>query len=88
MVSEGKAMADSQEPQDSEAQVSGAQIAVHWRGGENYPPPPGVRRAGQREERFPDGLKEYADLLSWDEPGVRHWTPATRHSGSGSPAAG
>ncbi len=34
-------MAESQEPQGPpEAQVSEAQIAVHWREEEYYPPPP------------------------------------------------
>ena len=57
-------------------QVSEAQIAVHWREEEHYPPP--ARFVGQanaadpaiferfREERFPECFKEYADLLSWD----------------------
>ena len=58
------------------AEVSEAQIAVHWREEEHYPPP--ARFVGQanasdpaiferfREERFPECFKEYADLLSWD----------------------
>ena len=33
-------MAESQEPQGSGAQVSEAQIAVHWREEEYYQPPP------------------------------------------------
>ena len=57
-------------------QVSEAEIAVHWREEEHYPPP--ARFVGQanaadpaiferfREERFPECFKEYADLLSWD----------------------
>ena len=76
-------MAASQEPQGpeaqvSETQVSEAQIAVHWREEESYPPPPAfVEQANAQdpaifdrfsEERFPDCFKEYADLLSWDEP--------------------
>src|SRR6266704_902372 len=75
-------MADSQEPQggetqDTETQVSEAQIAVHWREEESYPPPSGfVAQANARdpaifarfaEGRFPDCFTEYADLLSWDE---------------------
>ena len=71
-------MAESQEPQGCEAQVSEAQIAVHWREEESCPPPPGfVAQANARdpaifgrfaEERFPGCFREYADLLSWDEP--------------------
>jgi acetyl-CoA synthetase len=63
--------------QDCEAQVSEAQIAVHWREEETYPPPPGfVAQANVRdpaifarfaEDRFPDCFTEYADLLTWDE---------------------
>src|SRR6516164_1696311 len=70
-------MAEGQEPQDPAAQVSEAQIAVHWREEENYPPPPAfVAQAIAadpaifdpfREERFPDCFTEYADLLTWDE---------------------
>jgi acetyl-CoA synthetase len=58
------------------AQVSEAQIAVHWREEEIYQPPvtfvaqanaadPGIR-ARFAEDRFPECFKEYADLLSWD----------------------
>ncbi len=58
------------------AQVSEAQIAVHWREEEIYHPPvtfiaqanaadPGIR-ARFAEDRFPECFKEYADLLSWD----------------------
>ncbi len=76
-------MADSQKPQgaaaqDPEAHVSEAQIAVHWREEETYPPPPGfVAQANARdpaifarfaEDRFPGCFTEYADLLSWDAP--------------------
>ncbi len=65
-------MADAEE-----AQVSEAQIAVHWREEEYYQPP--ARFIGQanaadpaileqfREERFPECFKAYADLLDWDE---------------------
>ena len=59
-------------------QVSEAQIAVHWREEEVYPPPPKfVEQANAKdpaifdrfsEEKFPDCFKEYADLLTWDEP--------------------
>jgi hypothetical protein len=34
-------VAADQEPEGSEAQVSEAQIAVHWREEEYYPPPAG-----------------------------------------------
>ncbi|MGA8207016.1 MAG: acetate--CoA ligase [Candidatus Dormiibacterota bacterium] len=61
---------------EEEVEVSEAQIAVHWREEELYPPPP--RFVGQanaadpaifdrfKEERYPECFKEYADLLSWD----------------------
>jgi acetyl-CoA synthetase len=59
-----------------EAQVSEAQIAVHWREEEYFHPPPtfiaqanaadpAIRRRFS-EERFPECFKEYADLLAWD----------------------
>ena len=71
-------MAESQEQKGSRAQVSEAQIAVHWREEKLYPPPPKfVEQANAKdpaifdrfsEEHFPDCFKEYADLLTWDEP--------------------
>src|SRR6516165_3122120 len=71
-------MADSHEAQDPEAQVSEAQIAVHWREEEYYPPPPSfVAQANANdpaifdrfaEDKFPDCFKEYADLLDWYAP--------------------
>src|SRR6266566_4781418 len=70
-------MAESQQPQGLEAQVSEAQIAVHWREEEvYYPPEKFVEQANAKdaaifdrfsEEHFPDCFKEYADLLTWDE---------------------
>src|SRR6266542_3864145 len=61
-----------------EPQVSESQIAVHWREEEvYYPPEEFVAQANAAdpaiferfsEEHFPDCFKEYADLLSWDEP--------------------
>jgi acetyl-CoA synthetase len=62
----------------SEAAVSEAQIAVHWREEEYYDPPasfiaqanandPAIRERFS-EEHFPECFREYADLLSWDEP--------------------
>ena len=62
---------------EDQAQLSEAQIAVHWREEEFYYPP--AKFVGQanasdpsirdrfREERFPECFKEYADLLSWDQ---------------------
>ena len=72
-------MAESQEPQaPPEAKVSEAQIAVHWREEECYPPPPKfVEQANANdpaiferftEDKFPGCFKEYADLLTWDQP--------------------
>ncbi|HWT49089.1 MAG TPA: acetate--CoA ligase, partial [Mycobacterium sp.] len=57
--------------------VSEAQIAVHWREEEYYPPPasfveqanaadPAIRDRFA-EDKFPDCYKEYADLLHWDQ---------------------
>src|SRR6266700_2626719 len=60
----------------TDAEVSEAQIAVHWREEEYYHPP--ARFIAQAngadpaiferfsEEHFPDCFKEYADLLTWD----------------------
>ncbi len=70
-------MAESQHPRGPETQVSEAQIAVHWREEEYYPPPPKfVEQANAAdpailerftEDKFPDCFKEYADLLTWDQ---------------------
>ena len=61
---------------EDEAQVSEAQIAVHWREEEYYQPP--TKFIGQAnasdpeilerfgEDRFPECFKDYADLLTWD----------------------
>jgi acetyl-CoA synthetase len=59
-----------------EAQVSEAQIAVHWREEEYYQPPAKfIAQANAAEpsiferfseEHFPDCFKDYADLLAWD----------------------
>jgi acetyl-CoA synthetase len=61
---------------EQEATVSEAQIAVHWREEEYYPPSAKfVARANAAdpaiydrfsEERFPECFKEYAELLTWD----------------------
>src|SRR5258707_2379493 len=76
-------MADSHNAQDAQgrdtqAQVSEAQIAVHWREEEYYPPPPSfVAQANANdpaifgrfaEDKFPDCFKEDADLLDWGAP--------------------
>src|SRR5260221_31691 len=74
-------MADSHNAQDAQgrdtqAQVSEAQIAVHWREEEYYPPPPSfVAQANAAdpaifdrfvEDKFPDCFKEYAALRPGD----------------------
>src|ERR1035437_6013175 len=71
-------MAESQELQGSAARFSEAQTAVHWREEKTSPPPPSfVEQANAAdpailerfsEDKFPDCFKEYADLLTWDEP--------------------
>jgi acetyl-CoA synthetase len=63
--------------ESQEAQVSEAQIAVHWREEEYiYPPESFVAQANAAdpaifdrfsEANFPDCFTEYADLLSWDK---------------------
>ena len=88
----------NKQPQDSGSQASEAQISVHWREEEFYPPPPQfVEQANAKdpaifdrfaEEKFPDCFKEYADLLAWDKP----WdttldTSNPPNSGNGSLAA-
>jgi len=71
-------MADEdRDPQGPGAEVSEAQIAVHWREEEYYPPPAGfVAQANANdpairdrftEDKFPECFKEYADLLTWDQ---------------------
>jgi acetyl-CoA synthetase len=61
----------------SQAQVSEAQIAVHWREEEYIQPPESfIAQANAAdpaifdrfsEDRFPDCFTEYADLLHWDK---------------------
>ncbi len=63
----------------AESAVSEAQIAVHWREEEYYPPPPSfVAQANANdpailerfsEEHFPECFTEYAEMLTWD----RRW---------------
>ena len=72
-------MADEdRDPEGPGAEVSEAQIAVHWREEEYYPPPaafvaqanasdPAIRERFA-EDKFPDCFREYADLLTWDQP--------------------
>ena len=60
----------------AEAGASEAQIAVHWREEEYYPPPAAFKEQAnandgallQRfsEDRFPDSYVEYAEMLTWD----------------------
>ena len=60
-----------------QAETSEAQIAVHWREEEYYPPPasfvaqanandPAIRERFA-EDKFPECFREYADLLTWDQ---------------------
>jgi acetyl-CoA synthetase len=61
----------------SEAQVSEAEIAVHWREEEYfYPPAKFIGQANANdpairdrfaEKNYPECFKEYADLLTWDQ---------------------
>ena len=63
--------------ESQEAQVSEAQIAVHWREEEYlYPPESFIAQANAAdpaiydrfsEEHFPDCFTEYADMLHWDK---------------------
>jgi acetyl-CoA synthetase len=63
--------------ESQEAQVSEAQIAVHWREEEYiYPPESFIQQANAAdpailerfaEENYPDCFTEYADLVSWDK---------------------
>jgi len=60
-----------------EQEVSEAQIAVHWREEEYYPPPEGLKKIANAndlsirerfaEENFPQCFEEYAELLTWDK---------------------
>jgi len=62
-----------------DAKANEAQIAVHWKEEEYFPPPPGFLSqanltdpaivASFDEEKFPDCFRQYADLLTWD----RYW---------------
>ena len=70
-------MAQIVEKQAAVVQTSEAQIAVHWREEEYYYPPskfigqanltdPSVTERFS-EKNFPECVREYADLLSWDD---------------------
>jgi len=60
-----------------ETEVSEAQIAVHWREEDYYPPPADFAAQANgadpaifeqfAEDKFPGCFEEYADLLTWDE---------------------
>jgi acetyl-CoA synthetase len=66
------------ESSESETVVSESQIAVHWREEEYYQPPASfVAQANASdpailerfsEDKFPECFREYADLLTWDQP--------------------
>src|SRR5215475_4798540 len=82
----------------STAEVSEAEIAVHWQE-ENYVNPPErfVAQANLTDktvfDRFsldsvPDCFKEYADLLHWYRPWTSRLIRAIRRFGDGSSAAG
>ena len=72
-------MAEGQQPQDPAAQVSEAQIAVHWREEEYYPPPPAfIAQANATdpaiferfsEEQLPGLLQGVRGPADWDQ----HW---------------
>jgi acetyl-CoA synthetase len=74
-------MADvTQEPptpaEVAEAAASEAQIAVHWREEEYYPPPEAFQKQANAadpailrrfsEENFPESYVDYAEMLTWD----------------------
>jgi acetyl-CoA synthetase len=71
-------MADAQRPVEV-AETTEAQIAVHWKEEESYPPPASfVAQANLKdpaimdrfsEKNFPQCFEEYADMLTWD----RRW---------------
>ncbi len=62
--------------QEADSGLSEAQIAVHWREEEYYPPPEAFAAQANAkdpailerfsEEHFPDCFTEYAEMLSWD----------------------
>jgi acetyl-CoA synthetase len=63
--------------ESQEAQVSEAQIAVHWREEDYYQPPESFAAQANAndpailerfsEDKFPDCFTAYADMLSWDK---------------------
>src|SRR5438132_13011451 len=86
----------------ADAAVSEAQIAVHWREEEYFPPPPSfVAQANASdpailerfsEEHFLECFKEYADLLTcdagWHTTLDTHNRRVWRWSGAARPKAG
>src|SRR2546427_6533 len=70
-------MAKTIEPKEL-TEVSEAQIAVHWKEEESYPPSEKFKaQANMRDphilekfglDKFPDCFREYADMLTWFEP--------------------
>src|ERR1017187_536246 len=78
-------MADIEEKGNVATETTAAEIAVHWREEEIYHPPASfIAQANltdpavtQRfaEENFPECYREYADMLTWDNPW--HTTLAT-----------
>jgi len=77
MSAQAEGLTQMAEDVQGQAETSEAQIAVHWREEENYPPPAGFTaqangndpaiRERFTEDKFPDCFKEYADLLTWDQ---------------------
>jgi len=74
-------MAEDVQGQAAQAPGSGAseaQIAVHWREEEYIQPPAGFAKQANAadpairerfsEDKFPECFREYADLLTWDQP--------------------
>ncbi|HEX6527884.1 MAG TPA: acetate--CoA ligase [Streptosporangiaceae bacterium] len=69
---------DDRDPEGPGTEVSEAQIAVHWREEQVYPPPQAFAAQANAadpailgrfaEENFPGCFTEYADMLTWDEP--------------------
>src|SRR6201994_4001395 len=66
----------STEAESADTGLSEAQIAVHWREEEYYPPPAAFKAQANANEgailgrfsadRFPDSFVEYAEMLAWD----------------------
>jgi len=64
--------------ENPESQVSESQIAVHWREEEYFEPPAAFAAQANAndpaifdrftEDKYPECFREYAELLTWDEP--------------------